>query len=84
MSDQSPSVEEYFKELVRHDWFYHYSDDHRAYTKGQDNSRRIQAVCQENELLSRMYSEYVGWINAVTKHGREQTLVKEPVVEDYL
>lgn len=28
--------------LKKHDWFYHYADDHRAWTKGQDSWKNIQ------------------------------------------
>jgi hypothetical protein len=34
--------------LARHDWFYNYSDDYTAWTRGQNESNAIQA--EKNRL----------------------------------
>lgn len=75
--------EEFFRMLESHDWFYEYSDDHGVWTKGKENKKRIQATAQENPLFSRMYSEYVEYINAVVSHGPNQEKVARPFFEDY-
>lgn len=37
-----------FKEACRtHDWYYNYSDDHRAYQKGSKQSADINAMLKE-------------------------------------
>lgn len=33
--------------LSSHDWFYNYSDDHRAYQKGNDESKAIRRAYEE-------------------------------------
>lgn len=30
--------------LQNHDWFYHFSDDHRYYVKGRDEAQRIRVT----------------------------------------
>lgn len=30
--------------LRKHDWYYNYSDDHRAWTKGRDSWKKITAT----------------------------------------
>ena len=53
---------EYFKELQRHDWYYEYSDDHKVWEKGRNNSKRIQAAAQESEVMLRMYKDYADYV----------------------
>lgn len=44
-------IEEDIKQLksmiISHDWYYHYSDDHRYYVKGRDSWRDICSFAQE-------------------------------------
>ena len=75
------SPADYLDELRRHDWYYEYSDDHRAWTKGRDNGRRLQAICQEDPLLSRMYSDYNKWI-FMSPQQREAN--EAPHLKDYI
>lgn len=50
--------------LVDHDWFYPMSDDHRAFTKGRDESHAIQdkmTECRKAGLsneASKLYHKY--------------------------
>jgi len=53
------SQEEFLKLLETHDWFYMYSDDHRYYTKGSDESARIQAIMKDDKELQEVYKNYV-------------------------
>jgi hypothetical protein len=66
---------EYFKELQSHDWYYEYSDDHSVWTRGKNNSRRLQSAAQENEVMLRMYKDYADYVfNKMPK----------PVIETYI
>jgi len=71
----------YFKSLESHDWYYNYSDDHRAWSKGSEESRRLQSIAQENPTLLRMYDDYSNWVHMTPEDRIE---VPEPVLEDYL
>ena len=35
--------------LESHDWTYHYSDDHRYYTKGRDEAHKIRIMMERLE-----------------------------------
>ena len=35
--------------LQNHDWTYHYSDDHRYYTKGRDEAHKIRIMMERLE-----------------------------------
>ena len=35
--------------LQKHDWTYHYSDDHRYYTKGRDEAHKIRIMMERLE-----------------------------------
>ncbi len=37
--------------LKTHDWFYHFSDDHRYYIKGRDSAQRIRVMMERLEEL---------------------------------
>tara|TARA_X000000950_G_scaffold283858_2_gene385667 strand:+ start:1888 stop:2121 length:234 start_codon:yes stop_codon:yes gene_type:complete len=73
--------QEYFEELTKHDWYYDYSDDHRVWTKGRENLKRIQAIAQEIPLFSQMYQDYSNWIFLPLD---ERQTAKEPKIKDYL
>jgi len=54
-----------FKEACRtHDWYYNYSDDHRAYQKGSKQSADINAMLKEltehglGDKAQEIYKEY--------------------------
>ena len=72
---------EFFKLLEKHDWFYQYSDDHRAWTKGSDEARRLQAIIQEDPLFTRMYLAYSDYM---FKPLDEREGLVKPKLEDYL
>lgn len=35
--------------LQKHDWTYHYSDDHRYYVKGRDEAQKIRVMMERLE-----------------------------------
>ena len=74
------SIEEFFTKLQHHDWYYDYSDDHSVWTRGKNESRAIRNLCQENELFTRMYTDFADYM---FKH-ESRSIVDEPKLEDYL
>jgi len=67
---------EFYSMLEEHDWFYGYSDDHRVWTAGSEANRKLQAIIQEDSLLTRMYSDYAKCV-----HNPD---LSKPKLEDYL
>jgi hypothetical protein len=74
-------IQEFFKLLENHDWYYQYSDDHRAWSKGRNESLRLQSIIQEVPLYTTMYltmSDYM------FKPLEERKDLVKPKLEDYL
>lgn len=78
------TVEEYFKELRSHDWFYEYSDDHSVWRKGLDNRSKLYSLAKENDVFALMLNDYNHYINAVIMNGPQQEEVSIPELKDYL
>ena len=55
----NPSYEIFQYILDNHDWYYHYSDDHRVYSKGQDVSNLIDVIRKQDEVFEEMYLRYL-------------------------
>tara|TARA_R110002020_G_scaffold279976_3_gene495768 strand:- start:788 stop:1057 length:270 start_codon:yes stop_codon:yes gene_type:complete len=56
-------IEDKVNLILNHDWFYMYSDDHRVWERGEANSKRLSALCNEDiafKEIHRMYSSEVG------------------------
>ena len=78
------TVEEYFKELRSHDWFYEYSDDHSVWKRGLENLSKLNLLAKENDQFALMMSDYVRYINAIIMNGPQQEEVSIPELKDYL
>ena len=74
-------ITEYFRDLESHDWYYNYSDDHRAFTKGSEERKRLQAIAQEDVTYTRMLKDYSDWVHMTPEHRRE---IHKPELKDYL
>jgi len=72
---------EFFSLLEKHDWFYQYSDDHRAWEKGSTESKRLQAIIQENDMFTRMYLAYSDYM---FKPLDEREVLERPQLKDFL
>lgn len=55
--------EEFMNMLERHDWYYAYSDDHRVWTKGREESDAIYKAMTDDVELRELYRNYK------TEHG---------------
>jgi hypothetical protein len=42
------TLQDYYEELDKHDWYYQYSDDSRVYNKGQQNADRLKRISEES------------------------------------
>jgi len=72
---------EFFTLLEKHVWYYQYSDDHRAWEKGNMESKRLQAIIQENDMWTRMYLAYSDYM---FKPLDERENLERPKLEDFL
>ena len=71
---------EFFELLESHDWYYEYSDDHKAWTKGSIERKTIQAIIQEDPLYTKMY---LAMSDYMFKPLEEREGLAKPKLEDY-
>jgi hypothetical protein len=45
--------------LEKHDWYYHYSDDHRVWSKGEEVSKLIAHIRRLDPVFEEMYLQYL-------------------------
>lgn len=72
---------EFFKLLESHDWYYQYSDDHRAWEKGNKESKRLQSIIQEDSLYTNMY---LAMSDYMFKPLEEREGLKRPQLKDFI
>lgn len=51
------TLEEYQKELKKHDWYYFYSDSNSVVFKGQDNEKRLKELAKTDESFKTAFEE---------------------------
>ena len=53
------SIEEFSKRLEQHDWYFSYSDDHRAWKKGHDESTAINRLAAKDPTLKEVLHQFL-------------------------
>jgi len=61
--DSNITATQFLNELNAHDWHYGYSDDHKAYTAGSENSQRLAAIAETSKELNSLYRAYCLFVN---------------------
>lgn len=57
-----PTIEQYFDDLDRHDWYFTFSDDSRVYRNGVDDNKRLSAIA------TRLGGDHAALYEAFNKH----------------
>mgnify|MGYP000021997382 CR=1 FL=1 len=73
-NDSNITANDFLVELDAHDWNYGYSDDHRSYKKGSENSRRLATIAEQSGILKGLYVAYCHYING---KGEKPEVVEE-------
>jgi len=59
-----PSLNEFYKMLENHDWFYDYSDDHRVWRNGSQSMSAIrEAIENGSKAYKELFELYVKYVN---------------------
>lgn len=48
--EEIAKLDDYKQQLERHDWFFYFSDDHRVYTGGENESNRILNLAKNGPI----------------------------------
>ncbi len=52
------TLEEYYDQLDKHDWFYEYSDDHTIWQKGSEERARLQRVSMQSPNHKKLWDGF--------------------------
>lgn len=75
-------IQEYFRELEKHDWYYSFSDDNGAYRRGHENEMRLKAIAAESEKHQRLYDGFMAHFSSGDAWGTPKQ--PKPTLEDFL
>ena len=48
-------LKEYYQQLVFHDWFYEYSDDHSVWQRGSDKERQLMSDARKDKRAEALF-----------------------------
>jgi hypothetical protein len=66
------TLEQLYKELEKHDWYYRMSDDHRSYTSGYQNEFRLRTLARAIEGGTELFNRYRDWKRSGSPMGTNQ------------
>lgn len=52
------TLQEFYDELDRHDWFYHFSDDHSTWCAGEADSSRLAQIAKESPEHKKLMDDF--------------------------
>lgn len=52
------TLEQYVAALAAHDWYYDYSDDHRAWTEGREHRKKITEGRKQHDWDGAIWNQY--------------------------
>ena len=56
-------IQDYFKRLAQHDWFYMMADDNRSYDAGRRQEQILAAAARDSSTKQAMYQAWCDWRN---------------------
>lgn len=51
-------IEQYFNELINHDWYYEMSSDSKIYNSGRKSYDNLIIKSKQSELFNRMFDDF--------------------------
>ena len=83
------NIEEYneyvtkiFKELENWDWYYHMSDDHRVWLRGEAAAEKLKLRRAECPLVDKIAQAWYNYMFGGQTFGKPEA--PKPILEDYL
>lgn len=52
------TLNDFYTELERHDWYYHFSDDHGVWCRGVAESNRLQEIAKESPEHTKLMNDF--------------------------
>lgn len=67
--------------LAKHDWYYHYSDDHRVWSRGEENWNKIFQTSKLSEAHKNLYNIWSEYIRNLSHDKDQQELDKQTLLK---
>ncbi|CAM0016776.1 hypothetical protein MYOV011v1_p0279 [Vibrio phage 6E35.1a] len=74
-------LHQFFHDCSKFDWYYNYSDDHRVWTRGERESKALQARSRANSVTTAIYEAWSKYMFTGPNYGNERA--PKPKWEDY-
>lgn len=81
MNTEAPpiSLQDYWDQLDRHDWYYQFSDDGGTYRWGSDNEKKLKKLAELSDDHKALYSAFVqSKFNASTGFSKDIPAIPKP------
>jgi hypothetical protein len=52
------TLTEFYAELERHDWYYHFSDDHSVWCAGEAESAKMRSIAEQSPAHKELYDQF--------------------------
>lgn len=75
------TVQEYYKLLKSHDWYYEFSNSHLKWQKGKENETKLKNLGCFDIKLKKMYEDFVAYHNERIDGNLN---IHQPKLENYL
>ena len=67
--------------LAKHDWFFHYSDDHRVWVKGEESWSKIVQASKLSEAHRRLYDVWWEYVRDLSQNKDQQELDRQTLLK---
>jgi len=80
-----PSLNEFYKMLESHDWFYDYSDDHRVWRSGSQSMGAIRGAVETGpKEYKELFDAYVKYVNRKDGENIEKPIKPSRTAEEQI
>ena len=55
-------LQDYYRQLDNHDWFYDYSDDYHVWARGSAERTRLNGIATKNQRFADLFYAFQHWI----------------------
>lgn len=65
-------LSEFYDQLERHDWYYHFSDDHGVWMAGEADSRRLSELAKHSPDHKKLMDDFCAFHFSGESFGKPQ------------
>lgn len=74
------NLKDFYNELVKHDWFFNYSDSHDVYTAGLVNEDKLMSISKTSGKHRELFKSYERYV----RYGGDKDKLKvDKIMNEY-